>query len=80
MELEGSEGLKRAVGAGLGIGFASRRAITIEAAQGALQVVEVPELRIARPLFVLSRKDAQPSAATLAFLSLLMKGQSAADS
>jgi LysR family transcriptional regulator, transcriptional activator of the cysJI operon len=79
IELEGSEGVKRAVGAGLGIGFASRRSITMEAAQGVLQVVEVPELRIARLLSVLSRKDARPSAATLAFLSLLMKGQSAAD-
>jgi DNA-binding transcriptional LysR family regulator len=80
MELEGSEGVKRAVGAGLGVGFASRRSIALEAAQGVLQVAEVPELRIVRPLFVLSRKDARPSAATLAFLALLMKRQSTGNS
>jgi DNA-binding transcriptional LysR family regulator len=78
MEIEGSEGVKRAVGAGLGVGFVSRRALALEVAQGVLQVAEIPEMRIARPLSVLSRKDARPSAATLAFLALLVKGRGSA--
>jgi LysR family transcriptional regulator, transcriptional activator of the cysJI operon len=76
IEFEGSEGVKRAVAAGLGIGFASRRAVVMEATQGILQVVEVPELTVIRPLLVLARKDARPSAAALAFLALMTKVQS----
>jgi DNA-binding transcriptional LysR family regulator len=77
LEIAGSEGVRRAVAAGLGVGFASRRSVSLEIAQGLLQVAEIPELRIMRTLFALSRKDARPSAATLAFLALLVKGQGA---
>jgi hypothetical protein len=46
-------------------------------AQGLLQATETPELRITRMLFALSRKDVRSSAAALAFLAPLGKGQGA---
>lgn len=74
VEMMGCEGVKQAVAAGLGIAFVSQRTITLELAQKLLTVSAIPELHFARQLFVLTRKDARPSAAALAFLALLGKG------
>lgn len=74
VEMMGCEGVKQAVMAGLGIAFISQRAVTLEVAQKLVVAPAIPELRFTRPLFVLSRKDARPSAAVLAFLALLGKG------
>ncbi|HLE29144.1 MAG TPA: selenium metabolism-associated LysR family transcriptional regulator [Anaerolineales bacterium] len=74
LEMTGCEGVKRAVAAGLGVAFVSRCAITLEVAQKAVSVSEIPELRFARQLSLIARKDARPSAAALAFLALMRKG------
>jgi DNA-binding transcriptional LysR family regulator len=71
MEMSGPEGVKRAVAAGLGIAFISRHAITLEVAQKLVDVPDFPQLRFSRPLFLITRKDARPSAASLAFLELV---------
>jgi DNA-binding transcriptional LysR family regulator len=76
MELVGSEAMKRAVAAGLGVAFVSRHAIVLEMAQQLVSVPDIPELRFRRPLFILTRKDARPSAAALAFLALVTKSRS----
>jgi DNA-binding transcriptional LysR family regulator len=73
MELTGSEAVKRAVAAGLGIGFASRRAITLEAEHGLLSAVDRPELRHQRLLYLVTRKDARPSPIVLAFTAHVFK-------
>lgn len=73
MEMAGVEATKRAVTAGLGVAFISRRAIVLEVAHGLLSVLGVPELRLTRPLTLVTRKDARPSAASLAFLALMRK-------
>jgi DNA-binding transcriptional LysR family regulator len=73
LEMTGCEGVKRAVCAGLGVAFVSSRAITLEVAGGLVSVPEIPELRLSRPLSLITRKDARPSAASLAFLALLRK-------
>jgi len=70
MEMSGSEAVKRAVAAGLGIAFISYHAIALEVAQKLVAVPAIPELRFRRPLFRITRKDARPSAASLAFLEL----------
>jgi DNA-binding transcriptional LysR family regulator len=73
MELTGSEAVKRAVAAGLGIGFASRHAITLEVHHGLLTAVDRPEFRYQRLLYLVTRKDARPSAAVLAFTAAMLK-------
>ncbi len=75
MGLSGCEAVKRAVAAGLGVAFVSRHAIALEMAQQLVSVPNIPELRFRRPLFILTRKDARPSAAALAFLALAAKSQ-----
>jgi DNA-binding transcriptional LysR family regulator len=70
MEMSGSEGVKRAVAAGLGIAFISRHAIALEVAQKLVYAPAIPQLRFPRPLFLITRKDARPSAAARAFLEL----------
>ncbi len=74
LEMTGGEGVKRAVAAGLGVAFVSRYAIALEVAQKVVSVPEIPELRFARQLSLIARKDARPSAAALAFLALMRKG------
>jgi len=78
MELSGCEAVKRAVGAGLGVAFVSRYAITLEVAHRLVSVPPISEVRFARQLFLIARKDARPSAALLAFLALMGKGEGAA--
>ena len=73
VEMTGCEGVKQSVAAGLGIAFISERAITLEVAQKLVAAPAILELHFARQLFVLTRKDARPSAAVLAFLALLGK-------
>jgi DNA-binding transcriptional LysR family regulator len=75
MEMSGCEAAKRAVAAGLGVAFISRRAVGLELAQQIVDVPEIPELLIARHLYVLARKGARSSAAALAFLALVTKSQ-----
>jgi DNA-binding transcriptional LysR family regulator len=70
MEMSGSEAVKRVVAAGLGIAFISRHAIALEVAQKLFDVPDVPQLRFSRPLLLITRKDARPSAAAAAFLEL----------
>ena len=71
MELSGSEAVKRAVAVGLGLAFVSQHAIALEVAQKLVAVPAIPQLRFPRPLFLITRKDARPSAASLAFLELI---------
>jgi DNA-binding transcriptional LysR family regulator len=74
LELTGSEAVKRAVAAGLGVAFISRRAIMLEVQQGLVAEAPLPVPRSVRPLTLINRKDARPSAAALAFMALMQKG------
>ncbi len=71
MELPGCEAVKRGVAAGLGVAFVARRAVTLEIAHNLVCAPEIPALRLSRHLYVLTRKDARPTAAGLAFLALI---------
>jgi len=71
MELPGCEAVKRGVAAGLGVAFISRRAVALELAHHLVCSAEIPTLRIVRLLYALTRKDARPTAASLAFLALI---------
>jgi DNA-binding transcriptional LysR family regulator len=73
MELPGCEAVKRGVAAGLGVAFVSRRTVTLELANNLVCAPEIPSLRITRHLYALSRKDARPTAASLAFLALVLQ-------
>ncbi|MFZ1627421.1 MAG: LysR substrate-binding domain-containing protein, partial [Anaerolineae bacterium] len=73
LELPGCEAVKRAVAAGLGIAWISRRAIALEIAHGLICAPDIPTLRISRHLCALTRKDARPTAASLAFLALVLQ-------
>jgi len=67
MDLDSTEAIKSAVEAGLGIGFVSRWAISKELELGALKVVEVAGLRVARHFSLISRTGPEPQGLAGAF-------------
>jgi LysR family transcriptional regulator, transcriptional activator of the cysJI operon len=67
MDLDSTEAIKSAVEAGLGIGFVSRWAISKELELGALKVVEVAGLRVARHFSLISRTGPEPHGPAGAF-------------
>ena len=69
--LQGSEGVKQAVMAGLGIAMVSRYAVTLEIQQGVLRVVPIPDVHAERDLCVIWRHDSYLPAAVRAFLEVL---------
>ncbi len=75
--LQGSEGVKQAVMAGLGIAMISRFAITLERQQGVLQALAVSDLQVERDLSLIWRRDVRLPEVVLAFLELLRAPPSA---
>jgi len=73
LEMAGCEGVRRGVAAGLGVGFASRRALALELAQGLIYISPIAEFTFQRQLYTLARKDRRHTAAALAFLAALSK-------
>jgi len=71
--INGCEGVKRAVAAGLGLSFVSHHAIALELAQGWIKELPGEDLRLPRPLFIVTHKDMRPSVAALAFLAHVRK-------
>jgi DNA-binding transcriptional LysR family regulator len=69
--LQGSEGVKQAVMAGLGIAMVSRFAITLEVQQGVLRVVPLTDIQAKRDLCLIWRHDIRLPAAVHAFLDVL---------
>jgi LysR family transcriptional regulator, low CO2-responsive transcriptional regulator len=69
--LQGSEGVKQAVMAGLGIAMVSRFAVTLEVQQGVLQVVPITDVQVERDLCLIWRHDSPLPAAGRAFLEIL---------
>lgn len=76
MELAGTDAVKRAVEAGLGLAFVSRRTVALEAKNNLVRISAIPDLRFQRQLYILIGKNARPSAAVLAFIALAMKRES----
>ena len=69
--LQGSEGVKQAVMAGLGIAMVSRLAVTLEVQQGVLRVVSIIDMHAERDLCLIWRHDSRLPAAVRAFLEVL---------
>jgi DNA-binding transcriptional LysR family regulator len=69
--LQGSEGVKQAVMAGLGIAMVSRFAITLEVQQGVLRALPITDVQAERDLCLIWRKDSRLPAAVHAFLEVL---------
>lgn len=69
--LQGSEGVKQAVMAGLGIAMVSRLAITLEVQQGVLRVLPITDIQADRDLCLIWRQDSRLPAAVHAFLEVL---------
>src|SRR6266545_1417017 len=69
--LQGSEGVKQAVMAGLGIAMVSRFAITLEVQQGVLRVLPITDVQAERDLCLIWRHDSPLPAAVRAFLEVL---------
>jgi DNA-binding transcriptional LysR family regulator len=69
--LQGSEGVKRAVMAGLGIAMVSRFAITLEVQQGVLRILPIIDVQAERDLCLIWRHDSPLPAAMRAFLEVL---------
>ena len=73
MDLDSTEAIKSAVEVGLGIGFVSRWAISKELELGALKVVDVPGLKIARHFSLISRTGPEPQGPAAAFRTFAME-------
>jgi len=71
MEFTGTEGVKQAVAANLGISLVSRAAINLELQAGALVVRKISGLEINRQFYLLRHKDKHLSPLALSFLSHL---------
>jgi DNA-binding transcriptional LysR family regulator len=69
--LQGSEGVKQAVMAGLGIAMVSRFAITLEVQQGVLRILPLTDVQAERDLCLIWRKDSRLPAAVHALLAVL---------
>jgi DNA-binding transcriptional LysR family regulator len=69
--LQGSEGVKQAVMAGLGIAMVSRFAITLEVQQGVLRVLPITDIQVERDLCLIWRQDSRLPATVHAFLEVL---------
>ena len=73
IEMAGCEGVRRGVAAGLGVGFASKRSLALELAQGLVCISPIAEFTFQRRLYTLVRKDKRHTPASLAFLAYLTK-------
>ena len=73
MHLDSTETIKSAVEAGLGVGFVSRWAISKELELGALKVVRVAGLRIARHFSIISRAGPKPQGSAGAFRAFALE-------
>jgi DNA-binding transcriptional LysR family regulator len=73
MDLDSTEAIKSAVEVGLGVGFVSRWAISKELELGALKVVDVPGLKIARHFSLISRTGPEPQGPAAAFRTFAME-------
>ncbi len=73
MAINGCEGVKRAVEAGLGVSFVSRYSIVLELAHGVIRLPGVEDYYLNRPIAIVTRKNLRSSAAALAFSAYLRK-------
>jgi DNA-binding transcriptional LysR family regulator len=71
LELGGTESVKGAVGAGLGVAFVSACATITELATGRLAQVSIADLTIRRQFHLVQRRDRRLTAAETAFLAIL---------
>ncbi len=71
MELESSELIKRFAAAGVGVGFLARSNTIAESTAGLLGVVKLEDVRIARDLVLVYRKDKSLSRAAQAFIEIM---------
>ena len=71
MALGSTEAIKRVVAAGVGLAVVSRLAVGAECAAGALAVLPVAGLRIARPLHLVRRRGRRDGPALQAFCAVL---------
>jgi DNA-binding transcriptional LysR family regulator len=69
--LQGREGVKQAVMAGLGIAMVSRFAITLEVQQGVLRALPITDIQAERELCLIWRHDSHLPAAARASLEVL---------
>jgi DNA-binding transcriptional LysR family regulator len=70
MEVESSEMLKRYISVGLGLGFLPRTNVAEEERAGALHLLALDGVRLARDLALVFRKDRQLSRAAKEFLEI----------
>lgn len=73
MEFTGTEGVKQAVAADLGISLVSRASIDFELQAGALVTREIANMDINRQFFLIQHRDKHFSSLALAFLSHLQQ-------
>ena len=70
-EMGSTEAVRQAIKAGIGAAILSRRAIADDLVSGSLIHVEIENVRFTRPLFLILRRNRQPSPLCQAFLDYL---------
>ena len=71
MQLSGTEAVKKAVESNLGVAAVSKYAVLLEVRQGVLQILEVQDLRLLRPLEMIYRKGKYFSPAAGEFINFV---------
>lgn len=79
MELNGSEAVKRAVAAGVGLAVVSEHSVEYEIRHGLLHGLRIEGLSLEREMSVIAHREVRPSAAAVAFLSLLEESRAASE-
>lgn len=73
MEFGNTEGLKKAVEAGLGVSIASKYVIEQEAARGSICTLDLPGVGLERGLYVIQRREKHLTRAACELIELLMR-------
>ena len=70
-ELGSTEAVRQGIKAGMGVSILSFQAVSEDVAHGLLAVVQIDGVRLARPLYLVQRRNRQASPVCLAFLDHL---------
>ncbi|MEJ2719406.1 MAG: selenium metabolism-associated LysR family transcriptional regulator [Deltaproteobacteria bacterium] len=70
-EMGSTEAVRQGIKAGIGLSILSYRAVTEDFEHGLLAPVEINDMRLTRPLYLIQRKNRQPSPVVSAFIDFL---------
>ena len=73
-EMGSTEAVRQGIKAEVGIAILSRRAVAEDIERGSLAAVDLADIRLSRPFYLITRKNRQPSPICSTFLAFLQQG------